>query len=98
MFTPFFCHWYPSGAIPVATTVNVAVCPAVTVWLAGWVVIEGAAGDPLLVPATYPPHPSFTIPIVRSNPNKTTPRRFMITSLLQNVFPGARLLGMEKCN
>ena len=29
--------------MPAATTVNVAVCPAVTVWLAGWVVIEGVA-------------------------------------------------------
>jgi hypothetical protein len=28
--------------VPVALTVNVAVCPAVTVWLAGWVVIDGA--------------------------------------------------------
>jgi hypothetical protein len=27
--------------VPVATTVNVAVCPAVTVWFAGCVVIEG---------------------------------------------------------
>src|SRR5260370_1018546 len=44
MFTPFFCHWLLSGAVPVATTVNVAVCPAVTVWLAGCVVIVGATG------------------------------------------------------
>jgi len=28
--------------VPVALTVNVAVCPAVTVWLAGCVVIDGA--------------------------------------------------------
>src|SRR5579859_483847 len=42
MFAPFFCHWYPSGAVPAATTVNVAVCPAITVWFAGCVVIVGA--------------------------------------------------------
>ena len=30
--------------MPVATTVNVAVCPAITVWLAGCVVIIGAIG------------------------------------------------------
>ena len=30
--------------MPVATTVNVAVCPAVTVWFAGCVVIVGATG------------------------------------------------------
>jgi hypothetical protein len=30
--------------VPVATTVNVAVCPAVTVWFAGCVVIAGATG------------------------------------------------------
>ena|ERR1700737_97321 len=29
------------GTVPVAATVNVAFCPAVTVWLAGWLVIEG---------------------------------------------------------
>ena len=27
-----------------AATLKEAVCPAVTVWLAGWVVIEGATG------------------------------------------------------
>jgi hypothetical protein len=30
--------------VPDAVTENVAVCPAVTVWLAGCVVIEGATG------------------------------------------------------
>src|SRR5260370_603811 len=49
MFAPFFCHWYPSGAVPVATTVNVAVCPAVTVWFAGCVVIAGATAAALTV-------------------------------------------------
>src|SRR5260221_551025 len=34
---------------PVATTVNVAVCPAVTVWLAGCVVIDGATAAALTV-------------------------------------------------
>jgi hypothetical protein len=42
MFAPFFCHWYLSGAVPAATTVNVAVCPVVTVWFTGCVVIVGA--------------------------------------------------------
>ena len=30
--------------MPEAVTEKVAVCPAVTVWLAGWLVIEGATG------------------------------------------------------
>jgi hypothetical protein len=30
--------------VPDAVTENVAVCPAVTVWLAGWLVIEGGTG------------------------------------------------------
>src|SRR5438874_5327864 len=42
MLTPWFCPWSPSGAVPAATTANVAVCPAVTVWFAGCVVIVGA--------------------------------------------------------
>src|SRR5260370_9064220 len=42
MFAPFFCHWYLSGAVPAATTEKLAVCPAVTVWFAGGVVMGGA--------------------------------------------------------
>jgi hypothetical protein len=51
MFTPFFCHWKLSGAVPAATTANVAVCPAVTVWFAGGVVIVGATGAGFTVSA-----------------------------------------------
>jgi hypothetical protein len=39
---PFLLHRYVSGAVPVAATVNEAVFPAITVWLAGCVVIWGA--------------------------------------------------------
>jgi hypothetical protein len=35
--------------VPVAATEKEAVWPAVTVWLAGWVVIEGGTGDALTV-------------------------------------------------
>jgi hypothetical protein len=45
MLAPFFCHWKLSGAVPPATTVKLAVCPAVTVWFAGGVVIVGATAD-----------------------------------------------------
>jgi len=41
-----------SGAVPAAVTVNVAVCPAVTVWFAGCVVIVGAADAAVAVPAS----------------------------------------------
>jgi hypothetical protein len=37
------------GAVPVAATENVAVWPAVTVWLAGCVVIDGATEVALTV-------------------------------------------------
>src|SRR5579863_8269453 len=36
MAAPPFFHWYFSAPVPAATTENVAVCPALTVWLAGW--------------------------------------------------------------
>jgi hypothetical protein len=49
MFAPFSSHWKVIGAVPVATTANVAVWPGVTVWLAGWVVIAGADGGSLVV-------------------------------------------------
>jgi hypothetical protein len=38
-----------SGAVPVAETLNVAGCPAVTVWLAGCVVIDGATAAAVTV-------------------------------------------------
>ena len=39
------------GTVPVAATVNVAFCPAATVWLAGWLVIEGLTALALTVTA-----------------------------------------------
>jgi len=38
--------------VPAATTVNVAVCPAVTVWFAGCVVMEGATDAEVPVPVS----------------------------------------------
>ena len=48
-FAPFFCHWYANGAVPAAVTVNVAICPTVTVRLAGCVLIVGATEGELTV-------------------------------------------------
>jgi len=41
MITPFFCHWYESGAVLAAATTNTPLFPTVTVSLAGFVVIDG---------------------------------------------------------
>jgi hypothetical protein len=38
---PFFIHWYVKGEVPEALTENDAVCPAITVRLAGWPVMVG---------------------------------------------------------
>jgi hypothetical protein len=43
---PFFCHWKRRGAVPVAVTEKVAVCPAVTSALTGSVVIAGSPDAP----------------------------------------------------
>src|SRR5258707_3137279 len=51
MFTPLFCHWQLTAALPVATTVKLAVCPAVTVWLTGCAVIVGATAAAFTVSA-----------------------------------------------
>ena len=51
MVTPPSYHWYVRGAVPVAVTLKVAVCPTVTVWLAGGVVITGAFGFTVVPPA-----------------------------------------------
>ena len=37
-----FCHWYVNGAVPVAVTLKLTDCPALTVWRAGCVVMLGA--------------------------------------------------------
>jgi len=50
-----------SGAVPAAVTVNVAVCPAVTVWFAGCVVIVGATGAAFTVSV---PDALVTVPAV----------------------------------
>ena len=42
MFVPFFRHWYVGAGVPLAPAVKVTDPPAVTVWLAGCVVITGA--------------------------------------------------------
>ena len=39
---PFSFHWYVSGVVPLAATLKVAVAGAVTLWLLGCVVIDGA--------------------------------------------------------
>ena len=47
MSTPVRVHWYDSGVAPVAETLNVANCPALTVALLGESVITGADVDPV---------------------------------------------------
>ena len=44
IFEPFFCHWYVNGVVPVATTLNVAARPALTVWFNGCVVMLTGVG------------------------------------------------------
>lgn len=41
---PFFNHWNVNGAVPVAETEKVAVCPTVTAVLTGGTMIAGALG------------------------------------------------------
>lgn len=56
---PLLCHWYVSGAAPLATTEKDAVCPAVTDCDAGCVVIVGAAGCDCTGAILVPPHPAI---------------------------------------
>jgi hypothetical protein len=44
MLVPPNCHWYESGDVPAAPTVNVAVLPAGTVQLVGGTVKIGIVG------------------------------------------------------
>ena len=43
MLAPLRCHWYRSGGVPDARTLNVTGAPGATVRLAGCVVMLGAA-------------------------------------------------------
>jgi hypothetical protein len=51
MTPPFLFHSYKRGAVPVPVTLNVAVAGAVTVWLGGWVLIEGSPPRATIKPA-----------------------------------------------
>jgi len=42
MFELFFCHWYVSGAAPLAATMKVAIAPTDRSWLWGFSVMTGA--------------------------------------------------------
>jgi hypothetical protein len=43
MSTPLFFQRYANGAVPMAVTLNVAVWPAMMLWLAGCEVMAGAS-------------------------------------------------------
>jgi len=79
----------------VAVTEKEAVCPAVTVWLAGTVVIEGATGVEPLVLETTPAQPEFANSA--SIATKTRAQRF-IMRLFHKVFSGTQLscIGQEQ--
>lgn len=51
---PFFFHRYVMGAVPVAATLNVAVCPAAIFTLAGCDEIAGAIGAVVVAPLPVP--------------------------------------------
>ena len=57
MLTPFFCHWYVKGAVPVAVAENMADCPTLTVWPAGCSVNAGAVEFVEAGPITLPMQP-----------------------------------------
>jgi hypothetical protein len=71
----------------VAVTLKKPVCPAVTVWFAGCVVIVEAAGAELLDPTPAHPTDATASPKIKV----TTPRRFIVYSLSCDKFPGAEL-------
>ncbi len=72
-----------------AVTEKEAGWPAVTVWLVGSVPIDGATGARLLVLATIPEHPEFTI--ATSTTSKTRAPRFIVC-LFHELFSGAWLV------
>lgn len=71
--------------MPVAATEKVALCPAVTVWLVGCAMIDGATRTALVLPLTNPVHPELKLTINAAN--KTVAQRF-IACLSDLIFPG----------
>ena len=78
--------------MPAAATEKVAVWPEVTVWFVGCVLIDGPTGAGLVLPATIPEHPEFTI--ANSTDNNTRAQRVICVSF-HEIFSGARLVGIE---
>ncbi len=62
------CHWTVGVGLPLAAAVNVAVCPALTLWIAGLVVIAGAAnaGDTVSVAAVVVAEPCEFVKTARN--------------------------------
>src|SRR6267142_2860082 len=81
------------GSVPAVFTEKEAVCPAVTVWLAGAVAIDGATGVELLLLETTPAQPEFANPA--STATRTRAQRF-IMCLFHKVFSGIQLSCMGK--
>ena len=75
--------------MPAAATEKVAVWPEVTVWFVGCVLIEGPTDAGLLLLATIPEHPEFTI--ATSTTSKTRAQRFIVC-LFHELFSGAWLV------
>ncbi len=73
-----------------AATEKVAVCPAVTVWVAGCIVTIGATWAELFAPETIPEHPEPAS--ASATTNKIKPQRFIVR-LFRETCPGVRLAG-----
>jgi hypothetical protein len=84
MFAPFSNHWKFIGAVPAATTENVAVWPGVTVWLAGCVVIVGADGGSLVVLLLAMPAQLVSIRGVAVTTARSAPKIKMLLNLRMN--------------
>ena len=67
-----------------AVTAKVAVLPAVTIWLTGCAVIEGATEADFSEMEASPAHPVFTMASAKTN--RTQPERFMDLSALSQSF------------
>ena len=68
--------------MPAAATEKVAVWPEVTVWFVGCVLIEGPTDAGLLLLATIPVHPEFTI--ASSTDNNTRAQRVILRLFSRN--------------
>lgn len=102
IIAPFFFHWNVNGDVPVAATLNVAVCPTVIFKLEGWEEMAGATGvgggvepEPVPVPLKATEIFERLARVNTRSPEKACAADGLNVTEPVSVWPGSNLTGKD---